>query len=139
MNDNKLHKDKSIYINIFYDLAFRGGWFDGNNQKMVSAPEEEIVRYLDMVREKPIYRIKVNTDNTVEVTCFELVDAFSPELKNSYETLDELPIWVQDKLAVLMLLDPNQVNNEIEDVGRRISTYIFWVFNGELDGSNPRG
>ena len=50
----------------------------------------------------------------------------------------ELPKWVQDKLAVLMLLDPKKVNEEVESVGRRISENIFWVFIGEANGDDPR-
>ena len=132
-------KEKNLYIKVFYDLGFHANWKDASGKKMLSAPEEVLMAYLEMMKTEPIYRIQINQDNTVETDCFEMLDAFNPELKKYYETLDDLPNWVQDKLAVLMLLDPSANNNEIKDVGRRISQSIYWVFNGEFDGSNPRG
>jgi len=128
-------KEKSLYIHMFYDLSHT--YMDRAKQQ-ISAPEEMILMYLEMVKEQPIYRIQINDDNTVETTCYEMLDAFDPELKKYYETLDDLPNWVQDKLAVLMLLDHKKVNEEVKGVGRRINEYVYWVFSGELDGNNPR-
>jgi hypothetical protein len=124
-------KERNLYIRVFYDLGFHGRWKDANGNKMLSAPEEVLMRYLEMVKEIPIYRIQINDDHTVETTCYEMLDAFNPELKKYYETLDDLPKWVQDKLAVLMLLDHMKVNEEVEGVGRRINENVYWVFNGE--------
>jgi hypothetical protein len=132
-------KERNLYIRVFYDLGFHGRWKDANGNKMLSAPEEVLMAYLEMMKTEPIYRIHINEDNTVETDCFEMLDAFNPELKKYYETLDDLPNWVQDKLAVLMLLDHTKVNEEVKGVGRRINENIYWVFNGELDGSDPRG
>jgi len=130
-------REKSMYINIFCDLA-RCNFRDANGKRELSAPEEMILMYVEMVKEQPIYRIQINDDNTVETTCYEMLDAFDPELKKYYETLDDLPNWVQDKLAVLMLLDHTKVNEEVKGVGRRISKDVYWVFSGELDGNDPR-
>jgi hypothetical protein len=68
-----------------------------------------------------------------------LLDNFKPELELTYDRGDDLPQWVQDKLAVLMLLDHNANNQEVAGVGRRINEDIFWVFKGEQDGDDPRG
>jgi hypothetical protein len=133
---NNTHKERDMYIHIFYDLAF-SNYKDANGRREVSAPEAEILRYIEMMKEEPIYRIEIKKDNTVETTCYEMLDAFDPELKKYYETLDDLPKWVQDKLAVLMLLDHTKVNEEVEGVGRRINENVYWVFNGEISGANP--
>jgi hypothetical protein len=130
-------REKSLYINLFCDLA-RCNFKDANGQKMLSAPEEMILMYVEQAKEEPIYRIEINEDNTVQTTCYEMLDAFDPELKNYYETLDDLPKWVQDKISVLMLLDHTKVNEEVKTIGRRISKNVYWVFNGEVDGNNPR-
>lgn len=129
-------REKSLYINLFYDLGFV---YMDRAKHQISAPEEVILMYMEQVKEQPIYRIQINDDNTVQTTCYEMLDAFNPELKNYYETLDDLPKWVQDKLAVLMLLDHTKVNEEVKGVGRRINKDVYWVFTGELDGSDPRG
>jgi hypothetical protein len=139
MYSEQASKERNLYLQLFYDLGFHGNWRDANGSKMLSAPEEVLMMYLEMVKALPIYRIQINGDNTVETTCYEMLDAFDPELKKYYETLDELPKWVQDKLAVLMLLDHTKVNEEVEGVGRRINENVYWVFNGEISGANPRG
>jgi hypothetical protein len=137
MYSTNASKERNLYIQIFYDLGFCANWKDANGNKMLSAPEEVLMQYLEMAKELPIYRIQINEDNTVETSCYEMLDAFDPELKKYYETLDDLPKWVQDKLAVLMLLDHTKVNQEVENVGRRINQNVYWVFNGEISGANP--
>jgi hypothetical protein len=140
LSSDMMRKEKEIYIDIFYDLGFCANWRDANGQKMISAPEEVLVAYLEMMKTIPVYRVKIEEDNSIQTTCYEMIDAFKPQLKNSYESVDELPKWVQDKLSVLMLLDPSKQNEEVEGVGRRIREDIFWVFHdGEIDGDDPRG
>ena len=134
----KTRKERDMYIHIFYDLAF-SNYKDANGRREVSAPETEILRYIEMMKEEPIYRIEIKEDNTVETTCYEMLDAFDPQLKKWYESIDELPKWVQDKIAVLMLLDHTQTNKEIKNIGRRINRTTYWVFTGETNGDDPRG
>ena len=131
-------KEKALYIHMFYDLGFCANWKDVNGQKMLSAPEEILLMYLEMVKEQPIYRIQINEGNSVETTCYDLLDSFDCDIKKYYETLDELPKWVQDKLAVLMRLDHRKQNEEVKGVGRRINENVYWVFHGEIDGNDPR-
>ena len=129
-------RERELYLAFFSDLSWV---YMDRAKQMISAPEEMLLMYIEMVKEVPIYRIGINEDNTVQTTCYEMLDAFNPALKNCYETLDDLPNWVQDKLAVLMLLDHTKVNEEVKGVGRRISKNVYWVFHGETDGSDPRG
>jgi hypothetical protein len=131
-------KEKDMYINMFYDLSF-SNYKDVNGRREVSAPESEILRYIEMLKKEPIYRVEIKEDNTVETTCYEMLDAFDPQLKKWYESIDELPKWVQDKIAVLMLLDHTQTNKEIKNIGRRINNDVYWVFTGETNGDDPRG
>ena len=130
-------KEREMYISIFCDLG-RCRFKDDNGQKLISAPEEELLRYLEMMKANPVYRIKIHEDSSVETTCYEMMDAFKPELDRSYNNVDELPKWVQDKLAVLMLFDHNVTNEEVKDVGRRITENIYWVFKRDSDGGDPR-
>ena len=113
-------RERSMYVDLFCDLA-RCNFKDANGNKELSAPEEMILMYVEKTKEEPIYRIFINEDGMVETSCYELLDAFDPELNNSYKSVDELPNWVQDKLAVLMLLDHKKVNEEVKGVGRRIN------------------
>ena len=130
-------RERSLYIDLFCDLA-HCRFVDEKGEKLISAPEEEIMRYIAMMKTNPVYRIRIHEDSSVETTCYDMLDNFSPELDNHYEHIDDLPSWVQDKLAVLMLLDHKVKNEEVKDVGRRISEDIFWVFKRENDGGDPR-
>jgi hypothetical protein len=138
-DSEQARKEKRMYINLFYDLGFHANWKDVNGKKMLSAPEEVLLEYLDMIKEEPIYRIRVNDDGTVDTDCYDMLENFAPELNMSYDSVDSLPKWVQDKLAVLMVLDHTKQNEEVKTIGRRISKDIFWVFKGETNGDNPRG
>jgi len=131
-------RERDMYVNLFCDLA-KSNFKDVNGKREVSAPEHVILAYIKKLKEEPIYRLVLHDDGTVETTCYEMLDAFDPQLKKWYESIDELPKWVQDKIAVLMLLDHTKTNEEIENVGRRISKDVFWVFTGETNGDNPRG
>lgn len=130
-------RERSLYIDLFCDLA-HCRFVDEKGEKLISAPEEEIHRYIAMMKTNPVYRIRIHEDSSVETTCYDMLDNFNPELDNHYEHIDDLPSWVQDKLAVLMLLDHKVKNEEVKDVGRRISEDIFWVFKRENDGGDPR-
>jgi hypothetical protein len=131
-------REKHAYMNIFFDLGFHGDARDANGNKMLSAPEEELIRILEMLKEEPVYRISLHDEGHVNTDCYDLLENFAPDLKNHYESIDELPKWVQDRIAVLMLLDHTQRNEEIKGIGRRINRNIFWVFKGENDGNDPR-
>lgn len=87
---------------------------------------------LCMIAEKPIYRILIKGDNSIETDCYDMIDLFKPELDKAYSSIDNLPEWVKERLAVLSILNPNVRNEEIEGVGRRIAKNIFWVYKGEV-------
>ena len=51
------------------------------------------------------------------------------EIDGDYASVDELPIWMQDRLAVLSLLEVPPPPNDVDGVGCRIGPYLFWVYN----------
>lgn len=98
---------------------------------------KEVYDYtVGMVKRQPIYRLQINKSASIDTDCYDLLDSFAPELKRHYASVDDLPEWVKEKLAVLMVIDPNQLGGrEIEDVGRRISQNIYWIY---ADGNDSR-
>jgi hypothetical protein len=138
MISDTARKEKSMYIHIFYDLGFCSPELVVGGQRQISAPEHEILDILEMLREEPVYRISLHEQGHVNTDCYDMLENFAPDLKKHYESIDELPKWVQDRIAVLMLLDHTQRNEEIKGIGRRINKNIFWVFKGENDGDDPR-
>lgn len=95
-----------------------------------------------------ILRFMLFDDGRVE-DCFLLADAGEtpmPTYRRSQWDLEhvthvnQFSAGVLEKIAVLMVLDPNDrglrgdESNRIEGVGRRISQYTYWVELGEEDG-----
>jgi len=101
--------------------------------------EHNVETLLNMLKEQPIYRVSIH-DRTGQVNtdCYDLLENFAPELKMRYDTINEMPNWAQAKLAVLMVLDPMKVNNDIEGVGKRISRNIYWLYKEKASGDDAR-
>jgi len=59
------------------------------------------------------------------------VDVTDP-LERTYGCIGELPMWVQEKLALLMMTPDNTTTGAatvpIEGVGRRIARNVFWLY-----------
>lgn len=45
-----------------------------------------------------------------------------------FNSVDDLPAWMKKKLAVLSTLNYNVVNEQIPNVGVRVSKNVFWVY-----------
>ena len=99
------------------------------------APMNSMAHYTNMIMDKPIYRVRVNEKLGIDIECYDLLENWYPELEKHYEVIGDLPKWVQEKLAVLMVLDPDIPNGEITGIGRRISQRVFWVYT---DGRDSR-
>jgi hypothetical protein len=84
----------------------------------------------------PTYRLRIRENDMVEIVSWGVAN----EVNTAYDSVDDLPIWMHTKLAVLMLFDPDKRNEEVEGIGRRISRNIFWLYaiDGEDDGNDPR-
>lgn len=73
-----------------------------------------------------VYRIRLVVGG-IEVICFGL-ESVDSKLEGHYDGVDDLPDWVKERLAVLMVLDSTPPTGELEGVGRRISEKVFWVY-----------
>lgn len=82
------------------------------------------------------YRVQIAGNGRVSVSSWGL----AKDVQDSYDCVDALPHWMQRKIAVLMIFDPEKVNEEIKGVGRRISKGTFWLYpeEGEDDGDDAR-
>jgi hypothetical protein len=45
-----------------------------------------------------------------------------------YDSVDALPLWMQEKVALLMMTSLDKPTSEVEGVGRRIDANVYWVF-----------
>jgi len=85
----------------------------------------KMLENIPVVTDDSIYRVSVCTDG-VDVVCFGMgVDTIHD---GHYINADVLPKWVQERLAVLMMMTSTPPTEEVEGVGRRISRDVYWVY-----------
>jgi len=80
---------------------------------------------MQLADDNHIYRVSICPDG-VDVVCFGLgIDTIHD---GHYINADVLPKWVQERLAVLMMMTYTPPTEEVEGVGRRISRDVYWVY-----------
>jgi hypothetical protein len=96
----------------------------GNNLS-ISTPEH-VLKNITEQKDHNIYRIHI-VGPVVSVLCLgmERVDSC---LQGEYSSLDELPQWVQERIAILSMLTATPPTEEVHGVGRRISEHTYWVY-----------
>lgn len=75
-----------------------------------------------------VFRLRLLCEGKVEVMHISdyAVDKHSA-MDGVYQSTDDLPEWMQERLAVLMVMRHEPPTTEVEGVGRRISRDVFWV------------
>ena len=81
------------------------------------------------VHDDNIYRIGVFPDG-IDIVCFGLASIDS-DISGHYDRPDDLPEWVKERLAVLMITSGTPPTQEVAGVGRRISSHVYWVYAPE--------
>ena len=115
-----------------YTAATKDAVFRNNLLKQTYELESDVVStrrpLAHMIRDEPkTYRISINQKGGIEVVCFDLENIDS-ELEGYYDEVSALPVWVQERIAVLAVCSPNPPTPTVEGVGRRISENIYWVY-----------
>jgi hypothetical protein len=82
-----------------------------------------------MVSDDNIYRVSVFPDG-IDIVCFGLSSIDSP-IDGHYDRTDDLPNWVKERLAVLMITSGTPPTQEVAGIGRRISSHVYWVYAPE--------
>ena len=83
----------------------------------------------DTVCDDNIYRVSVFPDG-IDIVCFGLSSIDSP-IDGHYDRTDDLPNWVKERLAVLMITSGIPPTQEVAGIGRRISSHVYWVYAPE--------
>lgn len=76
------------------------------------------------------YRVEF-TGRQATVQKFE-VASITPELDGDYY-IDDLPDWMQRRIAVLSCMSYEPPTEDIEGIGRRIEKNVYWVYKGEKE------
>lgn len=88
----------------------------------------EIMHHMTAHPEDLVYRVNVDyADGHVSVISFGIENVDSDE-DATYDSIQELPQWIQERIAVLSLLSYKPPTANVEGVGRRISESVYWVY-----------
>lgn len=75
-----------------------------------------------------VYRVAID-GVAVEVMCLGMdIDS---SIEGIYNSTSELPMWMQERLAVLSMMKVNPPQTKIEGVGMRVDERVYWVLRGE--------
>ncbi len=75
------------------------------------------------------YRVTIaRNKKSVSVECFGMYP-LDRSIDGTYASVDELPEWMQSKLAVLIMLSTPPPTNDVDGVGSKLSPYLYWVYN----------
>lgn len=73
-----------------------------------------------------VWRIEENDDGSVECTYIGFCAIDSERIK-TYNSSQELPEWIKDRVAVLRMMPPDPNKSIVFGVGRRVSENVYWV------------
>lgn len=73
----------------------------------------------------PVLRVQLNADGTYQTLRMFVA---SPNNIRYYDTRDELPQWVQDRMLMLdMMRDANIKDRKIEGIGMMVTDTVYWL------------
>ena len=95
------------------DITKMPGWVD--MLKMVCEPYEDY-----------IWRIQVQPEGHITMSYIGYCPIDTPRIA-SYSSLEKLPEWIKDRIAVLNMMPPNPTDSIVFGVGRRVNEETWWV------------
>jgi hypothetical protein len=85
---------------------------------------------LDDVVNSTVYRVSIREGHegqVASVICLD-IEMVDDQYEAVYDSLEDLPQWIQDRLAVLSMLSYDPPTEIVSGIGRRISKDTFWVY-----------
>ena len=74
-----------------------------------------------------LYRVVIApATKEVDVLCLG-IDCVDPEAEGIYANSSLLPVWVQERLAVLSLMKVDPPQTKVEGIGMRVDDNTFWI------------
>lgn len=84
----------------------------------------------ERIPDDTIYRVEISpVRKNVRVVAIGM-SSLDSILDEHYDTVEDLPDWMQKKLAVLSMMSPKPPTEFVEGVGRRIEMYVYWLVGG---------
>lgn len=83
-----------------------------------------------------VYRVVSLPSGRFDVSSFDMDVLVDDGVVGFYDSGDDLPDWLQERLSILSMLSPEPPTETIEGVGRRISRFVYWVVSPVISNSN---
>lgn len=93
----------------------------------VTFPDDSMRMILKLCEQPLVYRVNMKDNGHVEVLLFTMGD-IDDEYCGVYSSTDDLPQWMQDKIAVLSMLSEKPPTEDVPGIGRRIYGNVYWVY-----------
>lgn len=90
----------------------------------------ELAIFIHMQQAKRLlcfYRVQTR-DNAITIMELGIGTGLASFDTLTYDCASSLPEWLQRKLAVLTTLPYDVPTEELENIGRRVSQHVFWVY-----------
>jgi hypothetical protein len=82
----------------------------------------------ELPQDDNIYRVVIYPrTKSASVSCFGM-EGVDMTVEGVYDSVDELPEWMQRKLAILNMFRVAPPMRTVEGIGRRIDKDTFWVY-----------
>lgn len=82
----------------------------------------------ELPQDDNIYRVVVYPNTkSASVSCFGM-EGVDMTVEGVYDSVDELPEWIQRKLAILNMYRVKPPMRTVDGIGRRIDEDTFWVY-----------
>lgn len=87
------------------------------------------MRWLRLYDHYILFRVEIEPSK-VTMVCLG-TERIDPNEEGEYNSVDDLPNWVQERLAILMMMSIEPPTQFVDGIGRRISDTIYWVFKSD--------
>ena len=82
----------------------------------------------ELPQDDNIYRVVIYPRTKIaSVSCFGM-EGVDMTVEGVYDSVDELPEWMQRKLAILNMLRVASPMRTVDGIGKRIDKDTFWVY-----------
>ena len=99
---------------------------DMNYRRVQAHVDMMVAKVLDEPEpEGDVVRIKIYTHGKVVVHSLNTIDT---GIDGYYDSVNDLPVWMQERLAILLLTSAVPPTQEVDGVGRRIDDRTFWLY-----------
>ena len=115
-------------------LLFMADWYQATGYHSIKGLGFRMIEGTKPWVDDLVYRVAIE-HNCVKVMSFCTKDGVievDESIEGTYDDLDSLPKWVQERIALLSMLSYKPPTVTVEGVGRRISKDTYWVYRPDL-------